>query len=169
MILLVLCGILLGSFALLTVAQRVQGIARLDAGTRGRISLALLFLFTGIGHFVNTGEMTAMLPAWVPARTAIVYATGLLEWAGAIGLLVPRFSHMAGLCLFMFLLAVFPANVYAAINRVGMGGHDAGPVYLLVRGPFQLLLVWWTYEFGIRRSPKKAALNAPGRGVRSTV
>jgi uncharacterized membrane protein len=75
--------------------------------------------------------------------------TGILEMAGAIGLLVPRFSRLAGTCLLLFLIAVFPANVYAAITRAPMGGHETGPVYLLVRGPFQLLLMWWTYRFAV--------------------
>ena len=48
---------------------------------------------------------------------------------------------MRGLCLLAFLIAVFPANVFAAFNHVEMGGHEAGPAYLLVRAPFQLALM----------------------------
>ena len=146
MILLALTGILLGSYAVLSIVPGV------DRAQRGRISLALLFLFTGLGHFVNPEPMAAMLPPWVPARVPIIYLTGVLEWAGAIGLLVRRYSRVAGICLLAFLVAVFPANVFAALNNVNMGGHDAGPAYLLVRGPFQLLLMWWAYHFAIRRA-----------------
>jgi uncharacterized membrane protein len=71
--------------------------------------------------------------------------TGVLEWASAIGLLLPGVSRVAGLCLISFLVLVFPANVYAAVNQIAMGGHESGPAYLLVRGPFQALLVWWAY------------------------
>ncbi len=147
MILLALTGILLGSYAVLAILPGV------DRAQRGRISLALLFLFTGLGHFVNPEPMAAMLPSWVPARVPIIYLTGVLEWAGAIGLLVRRYSRAAGICLLAFLVAVFPANVFAAFNHVNMGGHDAGPAYLLVRAPFQLLLMWWAYHFAIRPAP----------------
>ena len=143
MTLVILLAILLGTYFLL-------GLTRISRSSRGRASLALLFLFTGMGHFAQTEAMAAMLPSWVPNRVAIVYVTGLLEIAGAIGLLVPRVSRLAAVCLLAFLICVFPANVYAAAQRVDMGGHDAGPAYLLVRGPFQLLLVWWTYRFGVR-------------------
>ena len=146
MILLGLLAILLGSYGVLASVGR-----RMDAGRRGRISLALLFLFTGLGHFVNPTPMAAMLPPWVPGRVTIIYVTGLLEWAGAVGLLVPRWSRTAGICLLVFLAGVFPANVFAAMHHVPMGGHDAGPAYLLVRAPFQALLMWWTYHFAVRR------------------
>lgn len=160
MVLLALLTILLGSFGALTALDSI-GWVRTAPETRGRISLALLFLFTSLGHFATTREMAEMLPPWVPNRVAIVYVTGVLEMAGAVGLLIPRFSRAAGICLLIFLIAVFPANVYAALARAPMGGHEAGPMYLLVRGPFQLLLIWWTYRFVVRRS----AIGA-GAGVR---
>jgi uncharacterized membrane protein len=49
------------------------------------------------------------------------------------------------------------ANVYAAINRVDMGGHGAGPMYLLVRAPFQLLLIGWAYGFAVRTGARSSA------------
>jgi uncharacterized membrane protein len=153
MILLVLLTILLGSYAGLSLLDRL-GWMRTAPGRRGRVSLALLFMVTSLGHFAQTAQMAEMLPARVPNRDAIVYVTGVLEAAGALGLLVPRFSRLAGICLLLFLIAVFPANVYAAFARAPMGGHDAGPVYLLVRGPFQLLLVWWTWRFAVRGSQR---------------
>jgi uncharacterized membrane protein len=145
MILLALIAILTGAYGVLAVMA-----PRMDDKKRGRISLALLFVFTGLGHFVNPEPMAAMLPPWVPSRVPLIYVTGLLEWAGAIGLMVPRYARIAGLCLVTFLIAVFPANVFAALHHVGMGGHEAGPAYLLVRGPFQVALMWWTYHFAVR-------------------
>jgi uncharacterized membrane protein len=145
MILLALIAILTGAYGVLVVMA-----PQMDDKQRGRISLALLFLFTGLGHFVNPEPMAAMLPPWVPSRVPLIYATGMLEWAGAIGLLVPRYARIAGLGLVAFLIAVFPANVFAALHHVGMGGHEAGPAYLLVRGPFQVALMWWTYHFAVR-------------------
>lgn len=156
MILIVLLTILLGSYAVLSALDRLRWM-RTEPDTRGRVSLALLFLFTSLGHFPDAAGMAEMLPPWVPNRVAIVYVTGVLEMAGAIGLLVPRYSRLAGICLLLFLIAVFPANVYAALTRAPMGAHEAGPVYLLVRGPFQLLLVWWTYRFAVNNRLSRQA------------
>ena len=156
MILAALLGILVGSFALLRMAAWIRP-AALDIRLCGRISLALVFLFTGLGHFLMTEDMAQMLPEWVPMRIGLIYATGLLEWAGAIGLLVPRTSRLAGLCLILFLVMVFPSNVYAAAHEVAMGGHDAGLKYLLVRAPFQALLIWWAWWFAVRPEPRRGS------------
>ena len=49
------------------------------------------------------------------------------------------------------LMLFFPANIYAAIQHVPMGGHAWGPVYLLVRAPLQAAILLWVYRFTIRR------------------
>jgi uncharacterized membrane protein len=118
----------------------------------GVIGLALAFFFFGVGHFAQTQAMATMLPPWVPLRVPLIYATGVLEWTLAVGLLVPSTRRAAGWACVLVLIAFFPANVYAALNSVGTGGHQWGPVYLLIRAPLQLILVAWTYGFVIRRS-----------------
>ena len=151
MTLLLLLAILLGSFALLTGVDGLRPPARrLGSARRGQISLAALFLFTGLGHFVQTAAMAEMLPAWAPARTLTIWISGAVEWLIAFGLLTPRYSRVAGLCAIVFLILVFPGNVYAAFRRVEFGGHGAGPAYLLVRAPVQLLLIAWAYWFAVR-------------------
>ena len=89
--------------------------------------------------------MAAMLPLNVPYRTELVYLTGIFEILGAIGVWIPRLTRLTGFLLILMLIAILPANIYSAINRVEFGGHDAGPVYLLVRVPFQFFVIWWTY------------------------
>jgi uncharacterized membrane protein len=59
-------------------------------------------------------------------------------------------SQLLGITIIGFLIVVFPANVSAAVRRIPFGGHSAGPVYLLVRAPVQLLLILWTSWFTVR-------------------
>lgn len=140
---------LLGTFVLLIVVERLRG--RAGAARRaGRIALAVLFAFTGIAHFTMTEGMAQMVPPPLPP-VLTVWITGALEILGAVGLLVPRTSRLAAWCLFFFLVAVFPANVFAALNQTGLGGHVEGASYLWQRGPLQLLFLAWTWYFGIRR------------------
>jgi uncharacterized membrane protein len=136
---------------LLLIPYGMLALARVPSNLRGRISLAAVFTFTGVGHFVKTSEMAQMLPVWVPEREWIVYFTGALELLAAAALLAPATSRIAGIFLCFFLVAVFPANVFAALERVEFGGHGAGPVYLAVRLPLQLLLLGWTWWFAVRR------------------
>jgi len=150
MIILVMLGILTVPYLLLTAVGAVWPGLAINPQLRGRVGLALMFLFTASGHFIRTRPMSEMLPSWVPRRIAIIYVTGVLEMVGAIGLLTSQAYRLAGTCLLLFLVAVLPANIYAALNRVGMGGHEQGPAYLLVRVPLQLVIMGWTYWFAVR-------------------
>jgi uncharacterized membrane protein len=143
--LLFLLLILIGTFGLLSA------VSRLPVERRGQISLATVFLFTGLGHFVQTSRMAEMLPPFVPLRVPLVLLSGLFEWLLTIGLLSPRFARVGGMAAIAFLVLVFPGNIYAAMHRIDFGGHGAGPAYLLVRAPFQLLLIAWAYWFAVRR------------------
>lgn len=121
----------------------------------GAIGLTLLFILTGIGHFTDADSMAQMLPPWVPARFAIIYLTGVLEFVIAIGFLFSRFRRLTGWITATMLVLFFPANIYAAIYHVPQGGHAWGPVYLLIRAPLQLIIFFWVYWFTIR-APKLA-------------
>jgi uncharacterized membrane protein len=112
--------------------------------------LGLLFLFTASGHFVQAGPMVQMLPPWVPAREALVLATGVLEIAIALALFSPRWRRAAGWAAAAVLVAFFPANIYAAFQHAPMGGHAWGPVYLLIRGPLQLFILGWIWVWILR-------------------
>lgn len=151
MTLLVLILLLVGPYLLLTLAGRWSPKFQIAPSKRARVGLSLFFIFTGVGHFIRTQEMAAMLPPSVPYRVELIYFTGVLEILGAIGVWITGLTRLTGFLLILMLLAVLPANIYSAINRVNFGGHDAGPVYLLVRIPFQLFVMWWTY-FATRRS-----------------
>jgi uncharacterized membrane protein len=142
--------LLTGPYLLLELAGRSRGREVLDASTRGCLGITLVFLFTGTGHFVQTEGMVRMLPPWVPAAVPLVYITGVIELAAAIAVLRPRFRRLTGCGLAAMLVGFLPVNIYAAVNRVGMGGHEWGPVYLLIRVPLQLILLWWVWRFAIR-------------------
>ncbi len=157
--LLLLLFLLVLPFLILTLVDRVTK-WKIAAAKRARVGLSLFFLFTALGHFVRTEEMAAMVPFAAGYRNAIIYLTGVLELLGAIGVWIPRLTKLTGICLILMLIAVLPANVYSAINHIQFGGHGSGPVYLLVRVPFQLFVMWWTYfateQNWFGRAPKSA-------------
>lgn len=141
---------LLSILALLLIPFWLLGFFGVRQDLRGRVSLALVFLFTGVGHFLKTAEMTQMLPGWIPNRTLIIQLTGLVELLAAVALVPQKTSRWAGIFIIAFLVAAFPANVFAAFQRVEFGGHNIGPLYLLLRTPLQLLLIGWAWRFAVR-------------------
>ncbi len=80
------------------------------------VGLAAMFVLTGIAHFVDPlrRDMIAIVPPRLPAPGLLVTVTGALELLGAAGLLYPPTRVAAAVCLFVLMLAMFPANVYAA-------------------------------------------------------
>jgi uncharacterized membrane protein len=80
------------------------------------VGLAVMFVMTGVAHFVPAmrRDMIAIVPPRLPAPGLLVTITGVLELLGAAGLLYPPTRVAAAVCLFVLMLAMFPANVYAA-------------------------------------------------------
>ena len=133
---------------LLLLPSIVMKAMRRDAKTQrfgAVLGVCLVFLFTGVGHFIKTEPMAQMLPGFVPLRTLLVIATGVLELLLALLILVPAARRAVGMGLIVMLVLFLPVNVFAAIERVPMGGHAWGPWYLAVRLPLQALLVGWIY------------------------
>ncbi|NJL80483.1 MAG: DoxX family membrane protein [Richelia sp. SM2_1_7] len=116
----------------------------------GRIALAAMLLFAGISHFLLDDGMVQMLPNFVPFRYLIIYITGIIEIFFAVGLLLPKYSRLTGIFIIVFLICVFPSNVYAAINSVDFGGNENGPLYLLFRIPLQVFFIGWTWIMAVR-------------------
>jgi uncharacterized membrane protein len=139
----ILLALLLVPFLALMPAQVAEP-------ARARIGILFVFVFTSIGHFVKTEAMSRMLPPWIPMRVPLIYVTGVFELLAGIAVLIPGYSRPAGILLCLFLVAILPSNVYAALHRVDFGGHKMGPKYLWVRIPLQLFLIGWVYWFTIR-------------------
>lgn len=111
----VLLALVLGSLAARSVGW--LGVAYVDSWPAAvAVGLALMFVMTGIAHFVPgmRRDMIAIVPPRLPAPGLLVSGTGVLELLGAAGLLYPPTRVAAAACLFLLMLAMFPANVYAA-------------------------------------------------------
>lgn len=160
-ILLAMLATLVAPVLLALVLRAAGREASLEAA--GIAGIVLLFLFAASGHFIATAAMVQMLPAVVPQRALIVLLTGVLEIALALGMAWPATRRAAGIGAIAALVAFFPANVYAALARVPVAGHDWGPLYLLVRTPLQGMLIVWAWWFTVRMPP---ALEAASTGVR---
>jgi uncharacterized membrane protein len=101
-----------------------------------RVILAGAFIAMGALHFQPAAQRT--MAKIIPPRLRftgvanprnLVIFTGICEIAGGTGLLVPATSLAAGIALAVFLVAVFPANAYAAAHpeRFGRLAIPLGP------------------------------------------
>jgi uncharacterized membrane protein len=115
---------------------------------------ALPLLASGSFHFIHTALMAGIIPPFLPYRPQLVLLTGVLELAGAIGLLLPRFTRLASACIAVLMIAIFPANVYAANQVVGGLHMPSVPVRLVMQVAYILLL--WIAGWGIPRRSASA-------------
>lgn len=146
--------VLLSLFTIGYVAKQLLGIDKLSIQFLGKLAMSSMLIFTGLAHFAFVEGMAAMLPEMVPFRIEIIYLTGVMEVMGAIGLLIGKYSKLAGVLLIVFLVAVLPANIYAALNHIDptTGANDGpGPEYLYFRIPLQIFFIGWIYISAIRK------------------
>ena len=138
-------GLLVGPCVLLTLVKKIYPKFRMSNPTMFRLGLTLMFLYTALGHFVNTAGMAQLIPDIFPNRKLFIFMTGFPQLFGAFAIWIDELKKLAGAFLLAMLLGLLPFNIFASFNHVDFGGHSAGPIYLLIRVPFQIFTMWWVY------------------------
>lgn len=109
-----------------------------------RIIFALFFAAACVFHFIQPDGFARMLPDDVPLRLPMIYVTGVMELALGVLLLVPATMKPAGTLTAVYLVLIFPANIYAAVKHIPAPGFSDTPqAALWIRLVFQPLLIWW--------------------------
>lgn len=144
--------VLFSAFAIFLLVLKIFK-GRYEFGLSGRIAMSAMLLFTAIAHFAFTKGMEMMLPSFIPYKTEVIYLTGIIEFAAAIGILIPAFRAITGFLLITFFLLILPANIFAAIKNIDYqkaNFYGNGINYLWLRIPLQVLFILWTYFFVIK-------------------
>jgi len=111
-----------------------------------RALCAAIFITVGVRHLTDPGLFLPMMPPVLPAPGALVFVSGVASVFLGVCLLVPGLRTLARWGLLAFLVAVFPANVYAAMEGIHLRGLTAPDWVLWARLPGQALMmawVWW--------------------------
>ncbi len=111
--------------------------------------LAVGFILAGINHFINADFYLKMMPPVLPAHLFLVYLSGVCEIGLGILLLIPKFSRLAAWGLIALLVAVFPANIYMAMNTRLF--PEFSPAALYLRLPLQIALIVLVFWFTKRK------------------
>jgi uncharacterized membrane protein len=114
-----------------------------------RSLLGVAYLIAGIAHLREPSGFVQITPEWVAYPHEVVLLTGIAEIAGAVALLfIPRLRYAAGICLALYALCVFPANINHAVNDIAIGGRDLDYWYHGPRLLFQPVIIWWALYVG---------------------
>jgi uncharacterized membrane protein len=156
--LIVLVAVTLG--ILVAGAAGVRWLRHWSIALRG--GLAAMFVLTGVVHFVfMRAELISMVPPALPNPGLIVTITGLLELAGAAGLLHQRTAPWATGGLTALLLAMFPANVYAALAGIADKSADA----LVPRTLMQIVFLSATIAVLIFHMRRRTTVQRRAKGI----
>ena len=92
-----------------------------------------------------------IVPPFFPAPRTLVALSGVFEILGGLGVMVPQTRRAAGWGLIALLIAVFPANIYMAIDAEKFG--KSLPAWALWgRLPLQFFLMYWVWAVCIKES-----------------
>lgn len=119
-----------------------------------RLLAAIAFVGAGANHFLNPAPYLGIIPPQLPRPDLLNWISGAAEIAGGVGLLIPQLRRAAAIGLLLLLVAVFPANIYAAL-RGSMPGVELSPLALWIRLPFQLVFLAWVWWVGLASSNRK--------------
>jgi len=112
------------------------------------VLLGVAMMGVGIDHFLNPTPFERIVPSYLPAPHALVLVSGLFEFLGGVGVLVPRTRRFAAWGLVALYVAVFPANLNMAIHQIQLEPGGTFPVWAMwLRLPFQALFIAWAYWF----------------------
>lgn len=112
--------------------------------------LAFSFVLAGVNHFINPNFYLKMMPPVLPAHLFLVRLSGVFEIALGALLLIPKFTRLAAFGLIALLIAVFPANIYMAMNAQLF--PEFNPLALYLRLPLQFVLIAWAFWFTKEKS-----------------
>lgn len=106
-----------------------------------RFLLGLAFGTAGVLHFTNERQFRSIVPEYLPLRKTAVIVTGVFEMFFGIMLLIKRPADWLKKGINLFLLAVFPANIYMARKKLPLGDKDVPNWGLYLRLPLQFILI----------------------------
>jgi uncharacterized membrane protein len=101
------------------------------------------FVFAGAMHFAMPHTYQRIVPPYLPRHRELVYASGVAEAVGGLGLIPHATRRLAGWWLIATLIAIFPANVHMALHPEEFPKVPGGAATLWARLPFQAVFIAW--------------------------
>ncbi len=110
--------------------------------------MAALYCYVGFSHLVNPEFFVGIIPPALPEPELLNVVSGLAEIVLGVFLLDRRTRPFAAWGVIALLIAVFPANIYAATDNVGPGGPGTGAgLANYFRLPFQFVFIAWAWWY----------------------
>ena len=112
-----------------------------------RYSLGVFMAVASIPHFTSPRIYLPIMPPVLPAPMFWIVASGVCEALLAVMCFVPQpaVQGLAAWGVTLLLVAIFPANVWAAVSKEAQRGMRMPPWFAWVRLPIQVVFLYWSY------------------------
>jgi uncharacterized membrane protein len=122
----------------------------------GPLLLGILFVAAGANHFILPDMYLKIMPPYLPWHYGLVLLSGAAEILLGLGMFFLSTRSFGAWGLIALLIAVFPANIYMAMNADLFSNI---PVVLLwLRLPLQFLLIYWVFQY-TRKGDSTSSVN----------
>ena len=135
-----------------------------DMFLRGLFAIAggLFFTYAGVLHFTDTSWFEPIVPPILGSATFWVLASGVVEIAVGISLILPKTRKLGGYSSAALLVTLYPANLYMWIYDVELGdGASLSPTGHIVRLFAQIagiMISLWIAEWKFGERPNLSDL-----------
>ena len=109
---------------------------------------ALGYISVGILHFVNKDFFMCIMPPYIPFHSFGVLFSGFAEILLGCALLIPAYRRWASYGILALLIAVFPANIYLAMDAGAQACLETTSTIAIARLPFQAVFAWIAWWLG---------------------
>lgn len=110
--------------------------------------MAASYVLAGFNHLLNPQFYLPIIPPGLPNPEWLNLVSGLAEIVLGVYVLEPRVRVLSAWGIIALLIAVFPANVYMALENVGPDGPGTGVgAVAWLRLPFQAVLIVWAWWY----------------------
>jgi len=109
--------------------------------------MGAFYILNGLNHFLSADAYIAIMPDYLPWHSQLVFLSGLVEVGLGIAVFFPATRVAAAWGIIVLLIAIFPANLYVAMNDLPYVGDEPNAVVNWLRLPFQLALIAWAYWY----------------------
>lgn len=111
--------------------------------------MSIFYITLGLKHIFNHKYFLPMMPPFLPNPKLLIYLSGILELILGLLLLFPEYRYFASFGIIIFLIAVFPANIYITINDQARQRMNISSLVAVTRLFFQPILIaiayWHSY------------------------
>ncbi len=107
--------------------------------------MAVIYIVAGLNHFRIPEFYLQMMPPYLPEPLFLIYLSGICEVTFGALLFFKKTRRLAAVGIILMLIAFMPAHIY--MYQLGGARFEVSDFILLIRMPFQLVLIGWAYMY----------------------